>query len=61
MSDGEAMTDGPKRAKKGSIDSAVLVRLPDELRGRADRAAKKQGLSLAEWIRRAMAAFMGRK
>jgi predicted HicB family RNase H-like nuclease len=43
--------DGPKRAAKGSIGSAILVRLPDDLRGRIEKAAAKAGLSIAEWIR----------
>jgi predicted HicB family RNase H-like nuclease len=44
----------PKRAPKGSIDSALLLRLPDDLREPAERKARKHGVSLSEWIRRAM-------
>lgn len=42
----------PKRGAKGTIDGALLLRLPDALRARIDRAAQQQGLSSSEWIRR---------
>lgn len=50
----------PKRAPKGSIDaaSALLLRLPAELRQRLDRAAAREGLSAAEWVRRAIEAAL---
>lgn len=47
------MSRKPARAKMGSIDGALLVRLPNSLRKQIDRAAKAAGLSSAEWVRRA--------
>jgi predicted HicB family RNase H-like nuclease len=44
---------GPKRATKGSIGGALLLRLPNDLRRQIEKAAKRAGLSSAEWVRRA--------
>ena len=48
----------PKRAPKGSIDSAILLRLPADLRERMVKAAAAEGLSIAEWVRRAIQAIL---
>lgn len=48
----------PKRAPKGSIDSALLIRFPKDVRKRLDVAAKKEGLSVAEWVRQAIVALL---
>lgn len=50
----------PKRAPKGSIDSALPLHLPDELKDRIRRAAARDGLSMAEWIRRVIVAQFAR-
>jgi hypothetical protein len=53
----------PGRAPKGSIDSGstILLRLSADLRTRLDKAAKKEGLSVSEWIRRAVEAILPKK
>jgi predicted DNA-binding protein len=51
----------PARAPKGSIATALLVRLSADLRDRLDREARREGLSAAEWVRQAVeAALPGR-
>lgn len=54
------MRTPPKRAPKGSIDpgSTLLLRMPKELRERLDAAAKREGLSAAEWVRQAIDALL---
>lgn len=47
------MKTPPKRAVKGTIDMAVLVRMPESLHRQVERAARQEGLSVAEWLRRA--------
>lgn len=47
----KAPETGPKRAKRGSIDGAILLRLPEELLSLVEREAKREGVSRAEWIR----------
>ncbi len=44
-----------KRAVKGSITGRIPLSLTGELRADAERAALAAGVSLAEWIRGAMA------
>lgn len=41
----------PKRAVKGTITSALLVRLSTDLQAKITKAAEKAGLSKAEWVR----------
>jgi len=48
----------PKRASKGSISGYILIGFPADLRKRLDAAAKKEGLSMAEWVRQAIAALL---
>jgi predicted DNA-binding protein len=48
----------PKRAPKGSIASAKLLKLPAELSARLEREARREGLSASEWIRRAIEAAL---
>lgn len=42
-----------QRALRGSIGTAYLLKLPDELSEQVRRAAKRAKLSLAEWWRQA--------
>ncbi len=50
------------RAKRGTIGSwKYVIRLPDELGNRVRKAAKREGVSLAEWWRRAAEAALGVK
>jgi predicted HicB family RNase H-like nuclease len=49
---------GPKRAKRGSIDGAVLVRMSAELREAVDAAAEDAEVSVAEWLREAAARML---
>lgn len=44
-----------ERASYGALDGKpILLRLPMDLRRQAERAAKREGLVLSEWIRRAL-------
>jgi predicted HicB family RNase H-like nuclease len=59
---GEAMSlkkQPPRRAKKGTIGGKFLLPLPDDMRAAVDKAAQKEGLSTAEWIRRLIASAFG--
>lgn len=47
------MKTPPKRAKKGSVDTAVLVRMDGRLREQVHRAARREGVSDSEWLRSA--------
>lgn len=42
---------GPRRAKRGSIDGAILLRLPESLLELVECEAERAGVSRAEWIR----------
>jgi hypothetical protein len=42
-----------QRALRGSIEARLLLRLPDDLDKAARKAAKRQGVSVTEWWRRA--------
>lgn len=46
----------PKRAPKGSVGRVIVLRLPPALHRVIKSAAKKEGLSVAEWLRRTIAA-----
>jgi predicted HicB family RNase H-like nuclease len=48
----------PARAVKGTIDSGMMLRLPADLRKRLKAAAAAEGLSAAEWVRRAIEAIL---
>jgi hypothetical protein len=52
---------GTRRAPKGSVASALLLRLPVDLRRRLDRAARAGRLSAAEYVRRALAVAVERE
>jgi predicted HicB family RNase H-like nuclease len=41
------------RAPKGSIASVIPLRMDAKLRQYVEREAKREGVSLAEWIRKA--------
>lgn len=45
----------PKRGKKGSIDAHRLIGFPEELLVSIDKVAAREGISAAEWVRRACA------
>lgn len=47
-----------KRAPRGSISGAMLLRLPEELRARLYAAAEAEGLSVAEYVRQAVEAVL---
>jgi predicted HicB family RNase H-like nuclease len=42
-----------QRAPKGSIASVIPLRMDAKLRRYVEREAKREGVSLAEWIRKA--------
>lgn len=41
-----------QRAKKGSIEAQLPVRMSQDLYTEVEKAAKRAGISMAEWIRR---------
>ncbi len=43
-----------RRAIKGTINTALLLRLPATLRKRIEEEAQLAGLSASEWIRQAL-------
>lgn len=49
------------RAVKGTIGSQLPLRLTDEMRAAVDLAASAAGVSVAEWIRGAIARHLKRK
>lgn len=49
-----------RRAKRGSISSKVLLPLDAELNKAARARAKSEGVSLSEWIRRAIRAALAK-
>lgn len=53
-----AKKQAPPRAKRGSIETAFILRMPSELRALAQRAAESDGVSESEWWRRAGAAAL---
>jgi predicted DNA-binding protein len=48
----------PKRAPRGSISNVILLRLSKDLRARLDAASKREGLSVAEYVRQAVEAIL---
>jgi len=48
----------PKRAVKGSIGHQLPLRLSTEMHAALQRAAKREGLSVAEWIRQALGSLL---
>lgn len=48
---------GPVRADPG--EGRYLLRLPEELKAKAERQAEKDGVGLAEWIRALMRKALG--
>lgn len=52
------MSTVAKRAPRGSISNAILLRLSRELRTRLDAAAQHEGLSVAEYVRQAVEAAL---
>ncbi len=51
----------PKRAPKGSIATALLLRLPEDLAAEVEAEAEREGISKAEWIRQAIVAALPMK
>lgn len=47
-----------KRARKGSVEARLLLRLPSALDGVVRTAAQEDGVSLAEWWRAAAVAAL---
>lgn len=48
------MSERKKRAPRGSIAHAVLVRMPADLAAATREAAEREGVTVVEWVRRAM-------
>jgi predicted HicB family RNase H-like nuclease len=44
----------PKRGEKGTMGGRIPLSLPDDIRLHAAADAKRQGVSLSEWIREAI-------
>lgn len=42
-----------KRAPKGGVEARLLLRLPREMAEQAKEAARREGISISEWWRRA--------
>lgn len=51
----EQAAKGPRRAVKGTIGGAILVRVPEEMHSKVMKAAKRAGVSASEWVREAIA------
>lgn len=49
-----------QRALRGSVEERYLLKLPSELAARVKAAAEREGLSRAEWWRRAGEAWLER-
>lgn len=47
------VADDRERAVRGSIEARLLLRLPADLAKKSRAAAKREGVSLVEWWRRA--------
>ncbi len=43
-----------QRAVRGTIGNKLLLCLPDDLRAAANKAAKREGITVTEWIRNAI-------
>ena len=51
---------GRKRGRRGETSAYVMpLRMPEDLAKRGDEAARRRGLSFAEWIRDAMRKALG--
>lgn len=49
-----------QRAEKGTIAGAIPLRLSAEMRKAVNKAAKKAGVAVAEWVRGAITERLGR-
>ena len=50
-----------KRARRGSIERVLSLRMPADLKRDIDRAARIDRITVTEWIRRAVRAELERR